>query len=77
MPEPRASIDERIGLLRDRLEGRGHVAWQDVCGSTVDEIVATLLAVLELARRGEMEIVQPDLFGPITLQRATPSPESP
>jgi segregation and condensation protein A len=68
MPEPRASIDERICHLRDRLEGRGHVDWQEVCGSTVDEIVATLLAVLELVRRGEISIVQPDLFGPIRLE---------
>jgi segregation and condensation protein A len=68
MPEPRASIDERIGHLCDRLRGRGYVDWQDVCGSTVDEIVATLLAVLELVRRGELVVVQPDLFGPIKLE---------
>jgi len=74
---PRASVADRIDLLRTRLTHAGHIAWTEICGDTVDEIVVTLLAVLELVRRGETEIVQPDLFGPITLQRATPSPESP
>jgi segregation and condensation protein A len=73
---PRASVAERLFMLRERLRTSHQLSWQAVCGSTVDEIVATLLAVLELVRRGEMEIVQPDLFGPITLQSATPSPES-
>ena len=36
--------------------------------TTIDEIVVTLLAVLELVRRGEIGIVQPDLFGPIRLE---------
>jgi segregation and condensation protein A len=71
---PRISVAERIFLLRDRLQRAGHVAWNDVCGGTVDEIVATLLAVLELVRRGEMTVVQPSLFGPIRLQAADPMP---
>jgi segregation and condensation protein A len=66
---PRASVGERIVRLRVRLARHGHVAWQDICGDTVDEIVVTLLAVLELVRRGEIDIVQPDLFGPISLER--------
>jgi segregation and condensation protein A len=74
---PRASVEDRIARLRARLSDAGHLSWNDVCGDTVDEIVVTLLAVLELVRRGDMEIVQPDLFGPITLQRATPSLVSP
>jgi segregation and condensation protein A len=69
---PRASVAERIARLRSRLAQQGHVAWQDVCGDTVDEIVVTLLAVLELVRRGEIGIVQPDLFGPIRLESLGP-----
>lgn len=70
---PRASVADRIARLRGRLAEAGHVAWTDVCGDTVDEIVVTLLAVLELVRRGEMTIVQPDLFGPIRLEALQPS----
>lgn len=65
---PRVSVADRIALLRSRLARTGSFAWQDVCVDTVDEIVVTLLAVLELVRRGEMVIDQPDLFGPITLR---------
>lgn len=70
---PRASVADRIARLRARLAERTQIAWQDVCGDTVDEIVVTLLAVLELVRRGEMTIVQPDLFGPIRLQALAPA----
>ncbi|MGE3912337.1 MAG: ScpA family protein [Chloroflexota bacterium] len=70
---PRTSVAERIALLRGRLTTERTIHWQAVCGTTVDEIVATLLAVLELVRRGEMEIVQSALFGPIQLQ-ATEQP---
>ena len=65
---------ERIFMLRDLLRTRGAVEWRTVCGDTVDEIVATLLAVLELVRRGEMVIVQSALFGPIRLEAAKQQP---
>lgn len=71
---PRASVAERLFLLRERLTAEKRINWQAVCGTTVDEIVATLLAVLELVRRGELEIVQLALFGPITLQAAEHPP---
>jgi segregation and condensation protein A len=74
--QPRTSVDERIGLLRHRLQSVGSVSWQEVCGETVDEIVATLLAVLELVRRGEMSIVQSRLFGPIQLQAVSQRPDA-
>ena len=66
--QPRVSVASRIARLRDRLARAGAVSWNDICGSTVDEIVVTLLAVLELVRRGEMVVVQSDLFGPIRLE---------
>jgi len=71
---PRASVAERLFLLRERLTTQKSLSWQAVCGTTVDEIVATLLAVLELVRRGELEIIQSALFGPITLQAADHPP---
>jgi segregation and condensation protein A len=74
--QPRASVAERLFLLRERLQTSRQIAWHEVCGTTVDEIVATLLAVLELVRRGEMTIVQNSLFGPITLREAEATPET-
>jgi segregation and condensation protein A len=71
---PRASVADRIDLLQARLAEAGRVVWSDICGDTVDEIVATLLAVLELARRGELTVVQPDLFGPIHLEALSQPP---
>jgi len=72
---PQVSVEERLALLRDRLGREREVDWRSVAGDTVQEIVATLLAVLELVRRGELGIEQPELFGPITLRRrATPAP---
>jgi segregation and condensation protein A len=74
---PRASVADRIERLRSRLAEADHVAWTEICGDTVDEIVVTLLAVLELVRRGEMVVVQADLFGPILLEALQPSAAPP
>ena len=75
-PPRRTSVQERIGLLRALLGRRRVVAWEDVAGTTVDEIVATLLAVLELVRRGELAVVQAALFGPIRLQALASRPDA-
>ncbi len=63
----RTSVATRVGLLRQRLARSRTVQWAEVAGATIDEIVATLLAVLELVRRGEISVEQPNLFGPILL----------
>jgi segregation and condensation protein A len=74
---PRASVADRMALLRDRLAARGgRVDWHEVSGSTVDEIVATVLAVLELVRRGELTVVQSMLFGPIRLEAVDQAPST-
>jgi segregation and condensation protein A len=68
-PVARVSVAERVAGLRRRLVADEEVDWASVMGSTADEIVATLLAVLELVRRGELAVEQPALFGPIRLRR--------
>ena len=73
---PRATVAERLALLRARLQTTSQISWQEVCGTTVDEIVATLLAVLELVRRGELQVVQAALFGPITLRDVRGRPDA-
>jgi len=67
-PVRRASVGERLLVLRSVLGERRAVSWAEVAGLTVDEIVATLLAVLEMVRRGELAVVQHNLFGPIRLE---------
>jgi segregation and condensation protein A len=67
-PPRRATVAERLALVRLILSTRDAVAWDEVAGVAVDEIVATLLAVLEMVRRGELSVVQVDLFGPIRLE---------
>ena len=64
----RSSVAERVLYLRARLTATADVAWTDVAGDTVDTTVATLLAVLEMLRRGELSVHQDTLFGPITLR---------
>jgi segregation and condensation protein A len=63
----RASVDERRAVVLDALRVEGTIAFRDVAGSTVDEVIATFLAVLELFRRGQIEVEQPDQFGELTL----------
>lgn len=72
----RASVAERIALIRDRMQRGQRTSWRDICGASVDEIVATLLAVLELVRRGEIVVQQAALFGPIQLELSSAPPLS-
>ena len=67
----RTTVAQRLAYLRERLLGVESLDWREVGGETVDQLVATLLALLELVRRGEARVLQPSLFGPIRLYRAT------
>jgi segregation and condensation protein A len=64
----RASVDHRRALLLDALRQSGSVSFRALAGATVDEIVATFLAVLELFRRGQIDVQQPTQFGDLTLR---------
>ncbi|MCC6173666.1 MAG: segregation/condensation protein A [Chloroflexi bacterium] len=70
----RATVAERVTLLRERLAHQPALTWDAIAGETVDQVVATLLAVLELVRRGELLVDQPRLFGPILLTRREQPP---
>ena len=43
-----------------------------MAGDTVDQVVATFLAVLELFRRGQINVEQPTHFGDLTLSLISP-----
>jgi segregation and condensation protein A len=56
-----------VSDLRKRLRAQRELDWNAIAGDTVDSVVATFLAVLELIRRGEISIAQEDTFGPIRI----------
>jgi segregation and condensation protein A len=65
---PRASVDARRELILAALERAAEVSFRDVAGATVDEVVATFLAILEMFRRGRITVDQSETFGELTLR---------
>lgn len=69
---PRAlDVDGAIGTVRAVLALRAHAGWHDVLrdGAEPWEVLSTLLALLELARRGELRIQQPRPFAAVEIAR--------
>ena len=67
------SATRRIeSLLADQEE----IRWLDVLGSrpTIVDVLSTLLALLELAKRGTLRLLQPTPFSPMVIARDTPRP---
>ena len=62
------SATRRINAL---LEERGTFAWSEAFGPrpTIVEVLSTLLALLELARRGVLAVTQPAPFAPLMVAR--------
>lgn len=70
MGVPRLSMPELLGRLRDALGRAREVSFDDVVdGRTPLEEALTLVAALELARRGEVKLSQEVPFGDITIVR--------
>jgi len=67
----RASVDERRARVLDALRSSATVSFRSLAGQTVDEVIATFLAVLELFRRGLISIQQPVPFGDLELHSST------
>jgi segregation and condensation protein A len=67
------TIEDQIGLLRQNIGEHGRVAFNDLLSTraTWSEVSVTLLAVLELIKRHEVNARQPDLFGPIEIVAET------
>ena len=63
----RASVEERRARILDALRGHDRVSFQQLAGQTVDEVIATFLAVLELFRRGRIQVEQSAPFDDLTL----------
>ncbi|HEV7665187.1 MAG TPA: segregation/condensation protein A [Chloroflexota bacterium] len=65
----RASVDARRASILDALRTEREVSFRAMAGETIDLVVATFLAVLELFRRGLIHVAQPTLFGDLILSR--------
>lgn len=70
--ERRVTIEEQISLLRSEIDQSGRVFFNKIITERAGwlEVSVTLLAVLELIKRHEVNVNQPILFGPIEIVRA-------
>ena len=62
--------------IEQLLEERGEFSWMEaLCPHpTIVDVLSTLLAVLELARRGVLRLVQPSAFAPMVIARDSTRP---
>lgn len=74
IPRP-IDVDGAISLVRHVLALRESARWYDVLRTTAEpwEVLSTLLALLELARRGELKLRQPSPFASVLITRESPS----
>ena len=75
VPRP-LDVEGATRRIEALLAERDHLAWLDVLGPapTIVEVLSTLLALLELARRGILTLTQPAAFAPMVIARDTASP---
>jgi chromatin segregation and condensation protein Rec8/ScpA/Scc1 (kleisin family) len=61
-----------LGLL----ESQAEISWHDALGPapTLTDVLSTLLALLELARRGSLTLAQPASFAPLVISREATRP---
>lgn len=73
---PRAlDVDGAMASIRSVLASRTQVQWWDLIDADAEpwQILSALLALLELARRGELKLVQPRPFSVVEISRDTAS----
>lgn len=65
------SVEERVRALRDALEVRTKIQFQEIAGGATEraDVVVSFLALLEMLRRHEITIVQEGSFGGILVER--------
>lgn len=62
--------------IQDLLAARSEISWREAVGAspTIVDVLSTLLALLELARRAAAFLLQPVAFGPVVITREPPHP---
>ena len=72
LPRP-LDVEGATKRILESLADRQQVAWRDLLGETptVVDVLSALVAVLELARRGLLNVIQPAAFQPLLITRGT------
>jgi segregation and condensation protein A len=75
VPQPRVSIRELMISIAEQLARAGELTFREVLSAATSraEIIATLLAVLELSRRRRIRLEQPTPFGEIVIVPEDPA----
>ena len=76
---PRAlDVDGAIATVRETMSSRTSARWTDLLEPNAEpwQILSLLLALLELARRGEVRIAQPTPFGTVEIVRDVAASEA-
>jgi len=64
-------VESATRRIEQLLDERDHFGWLDALGPrpTIVDVLSTLLALLELAKRGTLRLVQPAAFAPMVIAR--------
>ena len=65
------NVEAATGRIRALLADREEISWAEALGPepTITDVLSTLLALLELARRGQLVVRQPAPFTPLVIRR--------
>jgi segregation and condensation protein A len=69
-------VESATRRIEDLLIDQEQIRWLDALGSrgTIVDVLSTLLALLELAKRGSLRLLQPTPFCPMVIARESPRP---
>ena len=65
------NVEAATGRIQALLAEREEISWAEALGPepTITDVLSTLLALLELARRGQLVVRQPAPFTPLVIRR--------
>jgi segregation and condensation protein A len=69
-------VESATRRIEDLLEEQAEIRWLDALGNgaTIVDVLSTLLALLELAKRGSLRLLQPTPFSPMVIARESSRP---
>jgi chromatin segregation and condensation protein Rec8/ScpA/Scc1 (kleisin family) len=64
-------VESATRRIEELLDQRTEIDWRDALGlrPTIVDVLSTLLALLELAKRGSIRLLQPAPFSPMVIAR--------
>lgn len=67
-------VESATRRIENLLADQDQIRWLDALGSggTIVDVLSTLLALLELAKRGSLRLLQPTPFSPMVIARESP-----